>query len=193
MAKSSRSLRARVLSSRIAYRGPVFYVTTDQVSEPGGIRARRDVVRHSGSIVILAIDESKGEPAILLEHQYRHAAKAMMWELPAGRIDEGEAPLAAAKRELLEETGYIARRWKKILHFYVSPGFLDETMAVYLARNLTAGPAQPEPDEKIAVRFFPLSAAQKMVLRGGIRDAKTICGILWLAQSRSVTRFTRIR
>lgn len=105
-----------------------------------------------------------------------------MWELPAGRIDAGERELAAAKRELLEETGFSARRWKKILHFYVSPGFLDETMSIYLAQGLRPGIAQPEEDEKIATRFFPLSVALRMVLEGVIRDAKTIAGILWLAQ-----------
>lgn len=109
----------------------------------------------------------------------------MMWELPAGRIDDGESPLAAARRELLEETGYSARQWKRILHFYVSPGFLDETMTIYLARGLRAGEAQPEADEKIAIRFFPLSKVRGMALNGRIRDAKTICGILWLAERQS--------
>jgi ADP-ribose pyrophosphatase len=185
MAKSRASIpkRARVISSRIAFQGPVFQVTTDDVEEPGGIRARRDVVRHSGSIVVLAVDDHTSEPRVLLERQYRHAAQSMMWELPAGRIDEGEPELAAAKRELLEETGYTARRWKRVLHFYASPGFLDETMSIYLARGLQAGEAQPEEDEKIATRFFPLSAAKRMALNGRIRDAKTISGILWLAQT----------
>ena len=192
-----KSTSARVLSSRVSYRGPVFSVTTDEVQEPGGVRARRDVVRHSGSVVVLAIDvlggdvlskddaakgSRKGEPRILLERQYRHAAQSMMWELPAGRIDEGETPLTAAKRELLEETGYRAHHWKRILYFYVSPGFLDETMTIYLASGLKAGPAQPEADEKIAVRFFGLPEAKRMALQGRIRDAKTIAGILWLAQ-----------
>jgi len=183
MTKSSRSSKARVLSSRVAYRGPVFSVTTDQVLEPGGVRARRDVIRHSGSIVILAVDDAKPEPRILLERQYRHAAQSMMWELPAGRIDEGESPLAAARRELLEETGYAARHWRKMLFFYVSPGFLDETMTIYLARGLTKGKAQPEEDEKISTRFFPLSVARKMALSGRIRDAKTISGILWFSET----------
>ncbi len=193
-----KSGQARVLSSRISYRGPVFSVTTDEVEEPGGVRARRDVVRHSGSIVVLAVDvlavddlanhhpakaRRKVEPRVLLERQYRHAAQSMMWELPAGRIDDGETALTAAKRELLEETGYRARQWKRILHFYVSPGFLDETMTIYLAGGLQAGEAQPEADEKIAVRFFPISEAKRMALNGRIRDAKTIAGILWLAQT----------
>ncbi|MGA2004335.1 MAG: NUDIX hydrolase [Terriglobales bacterium] len=191
MAKSraKKTTQARILSSRIAYKGPVFHVTTDQVAEPGGVRARRDVIRHSGSIVVLAVDDRAGESRILLERQYRHAAQSMMWELPAGRIDEGELPLAAARRELLEETGYTARSWKKILYFYVSPGFLDETMTIYLAAGLQTGKAQPEADEKIAVRFFSLPDAVRMALNGRIRDAKTISGILWLSQTKhSLTR-----
>ncbi len=184
---------ARVLSSRVSYQGPVFSVTTDEVEEPGGVRARRDVIRHSGSIVVLAVDEAVkatrgGEPRILLERQYRHAAQSMMWELPAGRIDDGETALTAAKRELLEETGYSARQWKRILHFYVSPGFLDETMTVYLALGLRSGEARPEPDERIAVHFFTLSEAMKMATNGRIQDAKTITGILWLAQTARPAR-----
>jgi ADP-ribose pyrophosphatase len=188
--KSSGSKSARVLSSRVSYRGPVFSVTTDEVEEPGGVHARRDVIRHSGSIVVLAVEEpatatKKAEPRILLERQYRHAAQSMMWELPAGRIDDGETALTAARRELLEETGYSARQWKRILHFYVSPGFLDETMTIYLARGLSAGTAQPEPDEKITVKFFSLSEAMRMALQGRIRDAKTIAGILWMSHKRA--------
>lgn len=184
-AKRSRRAKARILSSRISYKGPVFHVTTDYVEEPGGIRARRDVVRHSGSVVVAAVDD-RGR--ILLERQYRHAAQSLLWELPAGRIDQDEPVLVAAKRELLEETGYTARQWKKILHFYVSPGFLDETMSLYLARGLQPGTAQPEADENIAIRFFPLSTARNMALKGTIRDAKTIVGIFWLTQASSRKR-----
>jgi ADP-ribose pyrophosphatase len=190
---TGKSSKARVLSSRMSYQGPVFSVTTDEVEEPGGVRARRDMIRHSGSIVVLAVEEPAkavrgAEPRILLEHQYRHAAQSMMWELPAGRIDDGETALTAAKRELLEETGYSASQWKRILHFYVSPGFLDETMTIYLAQGLRAGEAQPEADERIAVRFFGLSEAKKMALNGRIQDAKTICGILWMAQMEPPSR-----
>jgi len=186
----TKSEKALVLSSRVSYQGPVFSVTTDDVEEPGGVRARRDVIRHSGSVVVLAVDDAgrKTEPRILLERQYRHAAQSMMWELPAGRIDDGETALTAAKRELLEETGYSARQWKRILHFFVSPGFLDETMTIYLARGLRAGEAQPEADERIAVRFFGLTEATRMALNGRIRDAKTIVGILWLVQMGPTAR-----
>src|SRR6266446_6342933 len=99
MPKPSRSSKkARVLSSRVVYRGPVFWVTTDQVLEPGSVRVRRDVVRHSGSVVILAVDVRRSQPYVLLERQYRHAAGDHLWELPAGRIATREKPLAAAKR-----------------------------------------------------------------------------------------------
>jgi ADP-ribose pyrophosphatase len=182
--KKESSRKARVLSSREVYRGPVFRITSDQVLEPSGVRARRDIIRHSGSVVILAVDETGPEPRVLLEHQYRHAAQQALWELPAGRVDEGENELAAAKRELLEETGYTATRWRCILRFYASPGFLAETMNLYLARGLRPGQAQPEADEVIHARLTPLSRAVSMVMSGAIRDAKTISGVLWLNQSR---------
>lgn len=170
----------RVISSKVSFRGPVFSVMTDVVEEPGNVRARRDVVRHSGSIVILPVDDSGRTPRVLLERQYRYAAGRRMWELPAGRIDPGEDKLAAAKRELLEETGYSASKWQRALFFYVSPGFLDESMTVYLARGLKKGLAQPEDDERIAVRFFPLVQAVRMAMTGKIVDAKTIAPLLWL-------------
>jgi len=176
----TKSKKSRLISSRIVYRGPVFWVTTDQVQEPGGVRARRDLIHHSGSVVVLAVDDSTSTPRVLLERQYRHAAKDFLWELPAGRIDPGEPEHKAAKRELLEETGYTASRWRRILKFYASPGFVAETMAVYLATGLRAGEAQPEEDEVIFKRLVPLPTAVKMATSGTIRDAKTISSILWL-------------
>lgn len=172
--------KARLVSSRTVYRGPVFWVTTDYVLEPGGIKVRRDLIHHSGSVVVLAVDDSRATPRILLERQYRHAAGDYLWELPAGRIDPGENELHAAQRELIEETGYRATRWKRILKFYASPGFVAETMAVYLATGLRAGEAEPEDDEVILKRMLPLPTVVKMILKGTIRDAKTISSVLWL-------------
>lgn len=174
--------RLKVLSSKVVYNGKVFKVTSDKITEPTGITARRDVVRHAGSVVVLAVDESGGEPRVLLEEQYRYAARDYLWELPAGRIDPGETALAAGKRELLEETGYRARQWKRALHFYSSPGFLDETMTIFFARELTAGDAQPEDDEFIEYELMPLPKVVDMIFSGTIRDGKAIAGVLWLAE-----------
>ncbi len=181
--KKKSGKRVQVLSSKLIYDGKVFQVTSDKVQEPSGITAQRDIVRHSGSVVVLAIDESGDEPRVLLERQYRYAARDFLWELSAGRIDPGENPLAGAKRELIEETGYRARQWKRALIFYSSPGFLDETMAIYLARQLTSGDAQPEEDESIECKLIPLSRTIDMVFSGAIRDGKTIAGVLWLAEA----------
>jgi ADP-ribose pyrophosphatase len=181
----SRKKSAHLVSSKTVYRGPVFSVTTDCVQEPGIDQpVRRDVVRHQGSVVVLAVDERRGEPRVLLARQYRHAAGRPLWELPAGRIDRGESALAAAKRELLEETGITAHDWRHALTFYSSPGFLDETMAIYLARGLSRGTAQPEEDEMIANRLFPLSQAVQMAVNGRIPDAKTIAALLWYDRLR---------
>ena len=187
MAKSSSSIKAgnqkpkaRLVSSRTVYRGPVFSVTTDHVLEPGGLKVRRDLIHHSGSVVVLAVDDSRSTSRVLLERQYRHAAGDYLWELPAGRIDPGEDELAAAKRELIEETGYRAAHWRRILKFYPTPGFVAETMAVYLATGLRAGEAEPEEDEIIVKRMVPLPLVLGMILKGTIRDAKTISSVLWL-------------
>jgi ADP-ribose pyrophosphatase len=178
--QSRKRTKELIVSSRTVYRGPVFSVTTDDVEEPNGVRARRDVIHHSGSVVVLAVDDSDAIPLVLLERQYRHAATDYLWELPAGRIDPGEHELKAAKRELLEETGYTAARWCRILKFYASPGFVAETMSVFLATGLRAGEAQPEADEVIHIRMVALPAAVSMVVSGTIRDAKTISSVLWL-------------
>ena len=190
MAKSSSASKARLVSSRTVYRGPVFWVTTDHVLEPGGVKVRRDLIHHSGSVVVLAVDDSGRVPRVLLERQYRHAAKDFLWELPAGRIDPGEQDLRAAKRELIEETGFRAKRWRRILKFYASPGFVAETMAVYLATGLRAGEAEPEEDEIIHTRMVPLPDVLKMVMNGTIRDAKTISSVLWLDHRLRTNRTT---
>ena len=177
---ATKASSAKVLKSRVVYRGPVFHVTTEIVREPSGVTARRDVVRHTGSVVVMAVDDGSAEPRLLLVRQFRHAAGTELWELPAGRAEKGENLLAAGKRELLEETGVTARRWKRALFFYVSPGFLDETMTLFLARGLRQGQANPEEDEVIETRFFSLSEAVRMAISGRIKDAKTLAGVLWL-------------
>ncbi len=174
--------QVKVLRSKVVYEAPVFYVTSEKVKEPSGVTARRDLIRHPGSVVIMPIDETGKNPRVLLVKQYRYAAGRDIWEFSAGRIDEGENALAAAKRELIEETGYRAREWKRALFFYSSPGFLDETMSVYLARDLVKGKATPEEDERITLRWFAIDKAVEMVMRGEIIDAKAIAGILWLAR-----------
>jgi ADP-ribose pyrophosphatase len=177
---SSSRPQVKVVSSRKIYRGPAFSVVSDRVREPGGIVVQRDVVRHSGSVVIMPVEEDDSRPGVLLVRQYRYAAGRYLWELPAGRIDEGESALAGARRELLEETGYTAEKWQRALFFYSSPGFVDETMSLFLAHGLKRGKAQPEEDELIRKRLFPLANLVNMVRTGSIVDGKTIAGVLWL-------------
>ena len=177
--------RATVLKSKVSYTGKVFSVTTETVTEPGGVTSTRDVIRHNGSVVILAVDSSQNpaDPLILIERQYRHAAGQFLLELPAGRIEPGEAPLAAARRELIEETGFRARKWSRLVRYYASPGFLAETMQVFLAEDIRPGKAQPEPDEKIELLHIPLSDLLARIQSGQIIDGKTIISVLLFARS----------
>src|SRR5208282_1441080 len=99
-----------------------------------------------------------------------------LWELPAGRLDEGEKPLQAARRELIEETGYRAKKWTKLASFFVSPGYVSERMTIFLARDLTAGEATPMDDERIEVGWFKSKEVARMIESGKIDDAKTIVG-----------------
>ena len=140
----------------------------------------RDVVRHNGSVVILAIDDtkSKRDPMIVMERQYRHAAKEFLLEVPAGKLEAGEDALAGAKRELLEETGFKAKRWRKMCRYFASPGFLGEWMQVFIAEGLTLGDAQPEYDEQIEIEMMPLSRLLSMIEAGKIYDGKTLISVM---------------
>lgn len=178
--------KAKVLKSDEVYRGKVFWVTHDEVEEPGGVLATRDVVRHNGSVVILAVDTATNpdDPGILLIRQYRHAANKFLLELPAGRIEPEEKLIPAAKRELIEETGYRARRWSKHVTYYASPGFVSEAMNILFAEDLTLGEATPEEDEKIEIHMTPLSEVMRLIHEGKIEDGKTLIGVLLYASMR---------
>ena len=180
-AKKAKTMeRATILSSEVVFECPLFRVQHDRLIEPGGRRNEREVIRHNGSVVILALDDSKSknDPWIVMERQYRHAANQYLWELPAGKIDEGEEPLPAAKRELAEETGYRAKKWRPLVEYYASPGFLGETMKVFVAEGLKPGDAQPEEDEQIELRLVKMSEVLKMIEKGAILDGKTLSSVL---------------
>lgn len=169
----------RVLSSKTIYRGPVFGVRQDRLIEPGGIRVTRDVVTHTGSVVVLPVFS---DGRILLIRQYRHAVGCFLWELVAGRVESGESPLAGARRELLEETGFQARRYRRLMKVFPTPGFVSEWMVVYLATGLKHGTARPEEDERIVSRWFSLRQVEQLIRRGTLRDAKSIAAILYYAR-----------
>ncbi len=178
--------KAQVLDSKLAYQGKIFSVYTDHVREPNGVEATRDVVRHNGSVVVLAVDETTNpdDPLVVVERQFRHAADQYLLELPAGRVEPGENVLAAAKRELIEETGYRAKKWTRLVRYFASPGFVGEWMEIYLATGIVAGKATPEEDERIEVRLLPLSQLVQMAAANEIHDGKTIIGVMVYAQRR---------
>ncbi len=168
--------RAKLLKSKVLYQGKVFRLQRDTVIEPGGVRADRDIIVHPGSVVVLPIFE---DGRVLLIRQYRHSVGEFLWELVAGRKEPGETPAAGAHRELLEETGYTARRLRKLLRVVPTPGFVNEWMWIFAAEGLREGEAQPEEDEKITARKFTLKQAATMIENGTLRDAKSICGLLY--------------
>lgn len=166
----------RVLSSEMVYEGKVFGIRRDEVIEPSGVQTTREMITHPGSVVVLPV---LPDGRVLLIQQYRYAARQFLWELVAGRMDGGETPEEGAARELREETGYRAKRFKIFLEFFPTPGFLEEKMYLLLAEGLTPGKAEPEEDEKISARAYTHKELDGMLRKKKLRDAKTIAGILY--------------
>ncbi|HYL64141.1 MAG TPA: NUDIX hydrolase [Candidatus Methylomirabilis sp.] len=174
--KARRPATAQVLSSQMIYEGRVFGIRRDEVIEPTGIHATREVITHPGSVVVLPVLPDK---RILLIRQYRYATRQFLWELVAGRIDNNETPQRGAARELIEETGYRAKKFRVFLNVFPTPGFLEERMYILLAEGLTPGEAEPEEDENITCKAFTRKEVEQMIRRNTIRDAKSIAGLLY--------------
>ncbi|HEV7967405.1 MAG TPA: NUDIX hydrolase [Candidatus Acidoferrales bacterium] len=168
--------RAHVLNSEVLYQGKVFRLQRDTVIEPGDVQVERDVIVHPGSVVVLPIFK---DGRVLLIRQYRHSVGEFLWELVAGRKEPNESPVAAARRELIEETGYRAKRLRKLMRVVPTPGFVNEWMWIFAAEGLADGEAHPEEDEQITPKIFTVTQAERMIQRGTLRDAKSICGILY--------------
>jgi len=164
----------RRLSSRRLYSGHVLSLDLDEVEEPGGVHAQREVVRHSGSVAILAVTD---DAQLVLVRQYRYPVDALVWELPAGRLDPGEQPKEAAQRELEEETGLSPAQIEPLLTYFTSPGFCDEVMHLFRATALRAVPTRPDADERIDVARVSFEQASAMARRGEISDAKTLLAL----------------
>src|SRR5579872_2120376 len=174
-ASSGANAKAKTLSSRIVFKGKVFSVRRDEIIEPSGVRATRDMIAHPGSVVVMPIQD---DGKIVVIRQYRYAARQYLWELVAGRIDAGENPKQAAKRELIEETGLRAKNFRVFLEFWPSPGFLEEKMFVLLAEGVTQGVAEPEEDERIEAKAFTRAEIEKMLQNGAFHDGKSISSLL---------------
>ncbi len=167
----------KAVSSQKVFQGRVFSVTVDTVRE-GELTYEREVVHHGGSAVIVPVFD---DGTVALVKQYRHPAVRYLLEVPAGTLANGERPEAGAARELQEELGVVAARMEKLSEFFVSPGFCEEKMWVYLATELTEGPPQLEEDEILEVVRLPIAEALEMITSGEIQDAKTIIGLILAA------------
>lgn len=168
----------KIISSKEVLHNKLFRVVDEVATDPSGFEIHRFIIRHPGSAVMMAVDE---EQRILLVRQFRLPAQQDLWEIPAGRLDPGESPLEAAKRELREETGYQAQKWLELVSFWPSPGYVDEKMHLFVAQDLTAGEQAQMPDERIEMRWFSQEELGDLIRSGQIHDGKTIIGFFtWL-------------
>jgi len=168
-------LAEKTVESKVVYQGKVLSLRLDDVTLPNGKSSKREVVEHAGAVTVVAVTN---EQKVLLVKQYRYPVGEVLLELPAGGLNQGEAPLKCAKRELKEETGWEATDWEELPTFYTTPGFTNEKMYLFLAKNLTYTGQNLDEDEFIQVVSVPLDETLNMIQRGEIRDAKSIVGIL---------------
>ena len=166
-------------SSKLIYQGRILKLVIDSLTLPNGKAVELEILQHPGGAAIVALDEKN---RICLLRQYRHAAGGWIWELPAGKLEPGEAPQTTAARELTEEAGLHAGHWSSLGKFFVSPGFCDEIIYLYIARDLTVVPAQPEEDELFETHWLPFEQALEQVHDGTIVDAKTMLGLTLAAK-----------
>jgi ADP-ribose pyrophosphatase len=174
--------QVRVLGRRRVYDGRVLSLDVDDVEEPGGVQAVREVVRHRGSVAALPV---RDDGRVVLVRQYRYPVDQALWELPAGRIDRGESAEEGARRELEEEVGLRAGHLEPLCVFYTTPGFCDEVMRLFRATVLAPVPRRPEPDELIEVGTFTLEEARAMIGRGELREGKTLVALLLECERRA--------
>lgn len=167
-----------------AYTGRIISLDVDEVRFPDGSTGSLEMIRHPGASAVVPLLDEAEDPMVLLIRQYRYAADGYLYEIPAGRLDPGEAPSACATRELQEETGYRAAQVEHLFTMYTTPGFTDEKIHLFLATGLTAGEAARESDEFVELVPMRLSQALMMVQKGAIQDAKTALGLLYAAGFR---------
>jgi ADP-ribose pyrophosphatase len=175
------------VSSRRVYSGKIFNLDIDEVRFPDGSVGELEMIRHPGASAIVPFlsDPSGPDPQILLIRQYRYAADGYLYEVPAGRLEAGEAPVDCARRELREETGCEAEHFDLMTSVYTTPGFTDEVIHLFLATGVTRGQSHREADEFMDVETMGLSRALGMIEHGEIRDAKTIATVLYAAGFRA--------
>lgn len=169
------SIEEKTLKSERIYEGKIINLRVDTVELPHKKYSKREIVEHPGAVSILALTKDE---KIILVRQFRKPVEEFLLEVPAGKIESNEDPGNCAFRELKEETGYIAASIKKILEFYTTPGFSNEVMHLYLARNLQEGIANPDEDEYIEAVYLSLEEAMDKIKNGEIKDSKTIVAIM---------------
>lgn len=166
--------KARVHRVTEIHAGKVFTLLREELTLPNGFTTFLEVIRHPGAAAVVALQEGG---KVLLIRQYRHAVQAHIWEIPAGTLSAGEEPLECAKRELAEETGYLASEFRFLGETVPVPGYSDERVYIFLAKGLTASKQHLDQDEVLEVHSVPLEQALAMVYSGQIQDAKTIVGL----------------